>query len=151
MVASAAVAGKDAPHAGHHGLRHLMGLDVEPDPEAWVRVTALPVGDRQTLVSRRARKIIEAFHQAGIEARAEPYVIPDSGARLYRLQPPGEASDRVQAAILVRVRDHDAASELLRKRAQASELEMDPISDEQLAQQAMEAAPKSKHQAGAGE
>jgi hypothetical protein len=127
-----------------------MGLDVEPDPEAWVRVTALPVEDAQTLVSQRARKIVEALHQAGIEARTEPYVIPDSGARFYRLQPPGEASDRVRATILVRVRDHDAAIELLRRREQRGrelDLEMDPISDEDLAQQALEAAPTSQREA----
>jgi hypothetical protein len=159
MVTIEAVAGKEEPHAGHHGWRRWIGLaDDGPDPEAWVRIMALPVEDAQTFGSQRAASIVEALHRAGIEARPEPYVTPDSGAGLYQLQPSREARDRIQVAIMVRIRDRDAAHDLLHGSAQAGEPhqgvlenEMNPISDEELTRQALAATEELKREAGADE
>ena len=93
VVASMAVAGEDAPHAGHHGLRHLMGLDVEPDPEAWVRVTALPVGgpsdaglvagpeDHRGVSSGRDRGTGRALHDPGLRGEVLSLATAGRGER----------------------------------------------------------------------
>jgi len=136
-----------------------MGLEGNvPDLEAWVRVTAVAVESDHTLLSPRARQVIDELERAGIEVRAEPYVIPDSGAKLYRLQPPGEAVDRVRAAILVRARDHDAAVELFRDADLAAEQRrhrladaVEPLSDAELTRQALNASDELKREAGADE
>jgi hypothetical protein len=104
----------------------------EPSRGDWVVVDKGPVDSRVS--SSYADELVERLTEAGIDARTEPYVLPDAGAGFSRAASTGpSARERVLVAVLVRRRDQARAKAVVDSR------QVEPISDEELTRLAEEA------------
>ena len=133
-------------HPHEHEWLKWVGLEEEPeDPDAWDPVARdLPVENPDTHSSEAASQIASALSAGGITAHQRTYVAPDqSSSGWYGLNfdgGPGPSS-RVRAAVLVHHRDLERATQLV-----TEQFMPDPISDEELTRQALEAGEELKRE-----
>lgn len=123
------------PKDAKRGWLERLGLKAaEAAPDDWVVVARLPVQSQGR--SSGAEKMVEKLTEAGIEARAERFVLPDDSASRGWVGDTGPgAQDRVRVAVQTRRRDQARANVVL-GRGQA-----EPVSDEELARLAEQAGP----------
>jgi len=121
------------------GWLERLGLKAdEPRPEDWVEVATGQV-DSET-GSSYADEMVKLLMRAGIEACAEPYVLPDDSALRGRVGDVGpNAETRVRFGVLVRRRDQAQAKEVIHPP------EVERVSDEELARQTEEAGLPGDH------
>jgi hypothetical protein len=97
------------------GLLRRMGLESPPaDPEQWVPVFSGLLDDVETGFSEQAARIRDALTEAGIDARQQPYVLPDHHSSRFWGGP--GVTGRIEIAVVVRRRDQPRAEQLLATR-----------------------------------
>lgn len=118
------------------GWLERLGLKADrPNPEEWV-IVASSSDDTETN-SNYVDRTVELLKEAGIQAEAKPYVLPnDSALSGITGSDAPTARARVRLAVAVRRRDQVRAEEILRSRPKP-----EPISDEELTRLAEEAGP----------
>jgi hypothetical protein len=88
-----------------------MGLEAGPaDPDHWVRVFSGLLDDPETGFSEQSARIYDVLTGAGIDARQQPYVLPDHN---WSLLGGPSATRRIEVAVLVRRRDESRAERAL--------------------------------------
>jgi hypothetical protein len=132
----------DARH--RHRWLEWLGLEAPPpEPDTWVPVArAFRVDDVRHQSSAMAARLVHRLHREGIEGRQRTYGFDTT--RATALAASGGLVTRV--AVLVHHRDRGRAIEIAKRlaRDEQERLRVPPISDEELAGQALETAPASE-------
>lgn len=132
--------GRSGPVPGSKKWLKWVGLAEPPsNPDAWTVVAEdIDVAYKDACFSQMANQAVDVLQNAGIEARQRTYVADDTVVRFSSGPSP---VDRLRVAVLVHNRDLKRAAEIIARDSQELARQVAPISDEELAAQALQAGP----------